>query len=493
MFKAIWKKWPFLFKLRLFLGLILLIFFLTFLYLKVVPFGHISYSKNYLPHLRSGKGFIYGFTPAERVDLKSGDGPQLIGDPVYFSVFTPRTFDTAKMTIIYRDNLGLDTPLVEAGVLVDNVIWRYDLKPVDNKALDYLMLRWNKSEANGILFLQKDKNYDSLANFESDLAKGRLIGCDNPRENCLAVYNYSPKFDYQIANYQPALPLTLKIPLRGAHQFYVYVKNEPLRLEFSLVDLNQDIKPAPINIILSKGDQIIETKTISDSNPKPGSGEIEEKQVVINQPSLPAGVYKVEVKISDDMVIKQIISSVDHLSFINKVWPVSSAGPLKLYTESNFIQVKAFTPASLQTLTFGGQEFKLDEAYKQFNFQTEANTKNKEISFKKDDIIIENNGVFAWSPVSLFNPSLPKVDSNFSVKNPVKYIVAEYQKPQEEEGLKTAVVDFNLKGAYRENGKYSFMISVPGLKNDDKIKDNLEIYQIKIELNGRTLWQKIWQ
>ncbi|MEI6529566.1 MAG: hypothetical protein WCN88_04180 [Candidatus Falkowbacteria bacterium] len=494
MIKEDWKKWPFLFKFRLFLGLILVIIISVFLYLKVVPFGHITYERDYGSRIRSGKGFIYGFTPAERVDLKSGDVPRLIGDPVYFSVFTPRTFDKAKLTIVYRDNLALDTPIVEAGVLVDNIVWRYDLKPVDNKALDYLMLRWNKIEENGHLFLQKEKKYNSLNDFENDLAKGELSACANPMENCLALYNYPLEYNYQIVNYHPAQPLTLNTPLRGTHQFYIYLNNEPLRLDFSFVDLNQDLKPAPIKVILSSASgNIIETKDISDENLNPGSAKIEEKELTLSEPSLPAGVYKVEIKITDDMVIKKIFSTADRLSFINKVWPVSSAGPLRLYTDSNYLQVKALNPASLQTINFSSEEFSLSEAYRQFDFQSKSNANIKEINLKKDDVILENNGVFAWSSESLFNPGFPKVDRFFSVKNPLQYIIADYKQPKEEEGYKTASLELNLKGAYREKGKYSFMISVPGLKTEDGTKDNLEIYQIKIELEGRTLWQKIWQ
>jgi hypothetical protein len=493
MIKLFYKKWSFLFKFRLFLGLILLILILAFLYLKIVPGGHITYTRDYFSQLGSGKGFIYGFTPAERVDLKSGEVPRLIGDPIYFSVFTPRTFDKAKVTVTYRDNLGINTPVIELGVLADNIVWRYDLKPLDNKALDYLMLKWDKSESNGKLFLQKVKNYSSLNDFENDLARGQIKGCINKQTDCLAVYNYSPEYNYQIPNYSPALPLTIDTPLRGAHQFYVYIKDEPLRLSFSLVDLNQDLKPAPISIILSSGDKIIDTKTVNDANPNPGSGQTEEKNVVLEQKKLPAGVYKVEVKISNDMVIKKIASSVNHLSFINKVWPVSSAGSLKLYTDANYLQVKALSPASLQVINFGGQDFNLNAAYRQFDFQVSSILSSKEINLKKDDVVLENNGVFAFSPASLFNPSLPKVDRFFSVRNSFSYIVADYQAPQDSEGFKTATAELDLKSAYRENGKYSFMISVPGLKTDDGINDNLEIYQIKIELDGRTIWQKIWQ
>jgi len=493
MIKSFWLKWSFLFKFRLFLGLILFIIVVLFLYLKIVPFGRITYSRDYTAKFNSGKGFIYSFTPAERVDLKSSDAPLMIGDPIYFSLFTPRTFDKAKMTIVYRDNLSLNKPLVEAGVLVDNTIWRYDLKPIDNKGLDYLMLTWHKIEENGHLFLQKNDNYSSLAEWEKDLARGELKGCESGPENCLAVYNYNPPYNYQMSNYRTAVPIVLDKPLRGAHQFYVYLKNEVLRLDMSFVDLNQGLKPAPIEIILSKDNKTITTRRVDDANLSPGSGLIEEKQILIEEKNLAAGVYKVEIKISDDVVIKKIISSVDRLAFINKVWPVSSNGELTLYTDADYLQVKALNPASLQDISFGGQEFNLNETYRQFDFKTSAIEQIKKIKLKKDDVILENNGVFAWAPNSLFNPSLPKVDRFFSVKTAAKYIVADYKKPSEEEGFKTATVEFDLKGAYREKGKYSFMISVPGLKIEDSTKDNLEIYEIKIELRGRTLWQKIWQ
>ncbi len=493
MLKSIWKKWPFLFKFRLVMGIILFIIILIFLYLKVVPFGHITYERDYTKSFRSGKGFILGFTPAERVDLKSSEAPRLIGDPVYFSVFTPRTFDKAKMTIVYRDNLALETPIVEAGVLVDNVVWRYDLQPVDNKALDYLMLKWNKIEENGLVFLQKEKNYNSLAEWNKDFTSNNLKGCSGGAEKCLAVYNYSPDYNYQISNYRTGQPIVLDKPLRGAHQFYVYLNNEPLRLEFILADLNQDLKPAPININIYSGNTVIASGSLPDANLKPGSGEVEEKSLILQPKNLKPGVYKVEVKITDDMVIKKISSSVNHLSFINKIWPVSTTGALTLYTDSAYLQVKALNPASLQTINFGGEDFKVTEPYLQFDFKTSSLVKNKAVVLKKDNLVLENNGVFAWSTESLFNPSLAKVDRYFSVSTDANYIVANYKKPFTEEGIKTATVEFNLKDAYRENGKYSFMISIPGLKAEDNIDDSLEIYQIKIELNGRTLWQKIWQ
>jgi hypothetical protein len=132
------NKWPFLSNIRLYFLIAIVILVAFFLYLKFLPFGQATYSRDYTSSWRSGKGFIYGFTPAERLG-SSTDAAVIVGDPVYFSVFTPRSFEKAELTVVYRDRLDIDTPLIEAGVLADNVVWRYDLKPLDNKSLDYLI------------------------------------------------------------------------------------------------------------------------------------------------------------------------------------------------------------------------------------------------------------------------------------------------------------------------------------------------------------------
>ena len=68
----------------------------------------------------------------------------------------------------------------------------------------------------------------------------------------------------------------------------------------------------------------------------------------------------------------------------------------------------------------------------------------------------------------------------------------DYDLPLAENDKTIASAEFDLIGVYREKGKYNFMISVPGLKEDDAVDDYLEIIEIKIEFSGRTLWQKIF-
>jgi hypothetical protein len=480
-----------LFKLRL-LGIIsIFLVVLVLLFLKVVPGGHITYTKNYASWLHSGKGFIYNFSPVERVDEKSSRLPRLIGDPVYFSVFTPRTFSKVKLTIKYKSQLSSTTPLVEAGVLADNIVWRYDLQPLDNKILDDLKLPGRRLEENGLTLWQEENSYHDLAGFFADLKINNLETCPGSLATCLAIYNYSPDFTFQFKGLKDSLPTLVDVPLRGAHTLFFYINNEPLRLELKFVDLNQDKAADPLAIILSKDGEVVKQVSLADENSNPTGGREELKSLILEEKSLSPGLYKVEIKITDDTVIKSIQSSLDRFVFVGKLWPVSLAKPLNIYTDSNYLQVKAFTPASVQDINFGEKTFSLAEPYKQFNFQVDNSSPVKEIKLTKDDVILETNGVFSFNKNMIFNPLLTKVDQFFKLGAGIKYILADYQAPIIENGETSASAELNLIGVYRENGKYNFMISIPGLKNDDNVSDYLEISEIKMEFSGRTIWQKL--
>jgi len=250
---------------------------------------------------------------------------------------------------------------------------------------------------------------------------------------------------------------------------YGFTEGNNIGIEFSIKTMNPDY------ILLLNNDTII------DEN-------------------LKNGLYKVEIKVRDDTVIKRIESSADKLVFINKLWPVSASLPLSLWTDAPYLQAKLYSPASRQTINFAGEDFILDKAYEQTDLIAHNPTSTAEIKLVKDDVILENNGVFAFSKDSLFNPMPKKIDRFFKLNNDIKYLLADYEAPLNyiEPEFKTQTVELNTKAAYREAGKYSFMVSIPGLKSSDvsgdtaNSSDNLEIREIKIDFSGRTLWQKLF-
>jgi hypothetical protein len=201
-------------------------------------------------------------------------------------------------------------------------------------------------------------------------------------------------------------------------------------------------------------------------------------------------LYKLEIKAGEDIVIKKINQAPSALNIIGKIHPVTATSlPLSFWTDSSFIKLTTNNPASLQEISYGNKTFELAEAYQQFEFSN-SEPGLKEITLNKDDVILETDGIFSFTPDSFFNPDFKKVDEHFVLGGDTKYVLAKYESPKElGNNLKQATVILNTQEAYREQGKYSFMISVPGLSLANS--GNLNIKEVKIDFSGRSLWDKI--
>ena len=483
--------------------LILLIFWLILagliVWFRVLPLGRATYSLTYPAkwNLLDGKGFIGRLSPQDRVEIKSGEAAKIIGDPVYFSVFTPRTFSEAKITITYKDNLTSSTPIIEAGVLVDNIVWRYKLAPLENKLLDSKFKDWYKLRDGNILLLQKNKNFATVNEF-LDILKNKsnnLCRTIDPK-SCLVLYNTDslaaylpvPLLPKEIVGFNP-----IDIPLQGTHQFYfIGPAKKSLNFEFNFVDLNLNKQSDPVIISLYQGANKIYSTTILDNFGGEGSGQTRSFSVpLVYQVSASSSVlYKLEIKGDDDIVIKKIVKAPSALNFISRIRPVTVPNlPISFWTDSSFVDLTTNNPGSRQILNFDGHNFSLTEAYKQFEFLSSKNGL-KELSLNRDDVILENDGVFSLTPETFFNPEFKKLDRHFVLNNETEYVLSEYQSPELiDNDFKKATVTLYTKEAYREKGKYSFMLSIPGLSLAGS--GNVLIKEIKVEFSGRTLWDKI--
>ena len=463
---------------------------------KIVPNGQMTYSLSYPAKINilGGKGFIGNFTPADRVTIKPGQAANITGDPVYFSVFTSRTFSEAKVTVTYQDNLTTSTPIIEAGVLVDNIIWRYQLASLENKLLDNSFSTWSKIQSGDTLLLQKNKNFSSVEDFLASLKSQSQNICDNKNiKSCLALYNVDnlSNDNYnlnEITDFKP-----INIPLQGAHQFYFMAHgNQTLKFDFDLADLNLDKKSDPVVISIYHGDKKLYSTTITDNFGGDGTGVVRNFFVPLSYPAISSStdLYKLEIKAGEDIVIKKIKQAPSTLNIIGKIHPVTVANlPLSFWTDSSFIKLTTNNPASRQEISFGNKNFSLSQPYQQFEFLS-GESGLKKVTLNKDDVILENDGIFSFTPDSFFNPDFKKVDENFILADDTKYILANYRTPKDlGNNLKQASVTLNTKEAYREQGKYSFMISVPGLSLANS--GSLNIKEVKIEFSGRSLFDKI--
>ena len=114
-----------------------------------------------------------------------------------------------------------------------------------------------------------------------------------------------------------------------------------------------------------------------------------------------------------------------------------------------------------------------------------------DIVIARDDLILSGRGVFSFSKENLLNPNYKQVDSDLNLKN-ISYVLANYNLSKiNENDWVFANINFDLRKAYREDGKYGFLISVPGLKVEDNLGCGVEISEIRVDLEGRSLLNKI--
>ncbi len=477
-------------KIRIIFWTILVIIVFALFWFAVVPIGRVSYLTDFC----KSSEFIGVLTPTERLDGDSGCVQKIIGDPVYFSLRTPRTFDKATMEIKYRTSENYPG-VIEIGNLVDNIVWRYDLGPIENEAINKLSLVWDAIQEEEIMLLQRDKKYNNIQDFLDEIEKeDSEINIDE-----LLLYNYDLQKEYILKDYVSSEENnSIVIPLRGSYQFYTYIKDEDLKFDFSIIDLNQNRDKDSIEVLVFYEDQVIESVELEDDgNNKDDSVMSLERNLNLNSVNLPEGVYKIEIKANNDIITTNIETKQSKLSFMNKLWIYNNDDDIEnidLYTNSNHLQFNTASPESLQTVTVNDKDIAIEETYSQYavNVLRASSTELSKIYLERDGIIVSGNGLFSFNEENYFNPVIKKFDSNVDINNEnINFVLADYKIPDVEGEWRIVTQEFNLKDSYREFYKYGFIISVPGLDSEDDINDWVEIDKIIFNLEGRGLFEKL--
>lgn len=468
--------------LRLSLWGLLTLVLAIILYLGIVPFGHITYKHNFV----GSDEFIGKLTPTDRVNTLADGKKVVIGEPIYFTLHTPRSFDRAKLKLKYKNTK--EAPVIETGVLVDKTIWRYDLQPVANRTLDQLGMVWDKTREGDLLLLQRNKEYDSIESFIFN----------PPERSRVALYNYDIGADYVINDYESVEdPYFIDYPIRGGYEFYTYIKDEEMDINFTFVDLNENNDPDQIDLHLYIDNVLLDARHLDDDGIETDTRErTGERFMNIKLASLPEGVYKLELRANDDIVTKRIETKQKKISFINKLWLMSNSDfDISLYTDSKKLAVKTTDPESLQTIVAGQSQLPIEETYKQFETIIEGASSSDhihKITLEKDGVILAGNGVFGFTVDAIVNPSFKKVNELFSADDDgVDFVIADYREPHIESGLAVTEIDIDLSRAYREDLKYSFILSLPGLKYEEGSEKGIEISEIEVDLSGKSLFEKI--
>lgn len=432
-------------------------------------------------------------SPQERYAFSPNGSLLMLADPLYFSVFSPRPFQNIELEIIYRPYLSNSKPIFEAGFLADAKLWRYRLQPVYNQWLEKYLTNWTLVSDGKLKLYQKGDNFKSVREFISYWEKDKPEACQSV--NCLALYNVSPNTLKPILNID-----SLKIKktdtifpygLRGSHQLYLYLNEDYLKISGTFSDLNENKDLDSLEIVLLDTN---EKKVILDIGDKRGEKELSYEESIdygfnFQEDDLKQGLYKLEIRASDDIVVKNLQINSSYLSVINKIWPISQ-GPISLKSDTNYLQVKSLSPLSNQRLEFGDKQLDVSEIYKQYEIQNDKG--DNIISLERGGLILENSGVFSFDDGDILNPNYPQLDRySFQNKN-LQYILADYSQADSIEGdWRRSTLHFSASDLYRENGHYNLILSIPGLKLNEGVGGLMEIKEIKIKYYGPSLWQKL--
>lgn len=442
------------------------------------PFGKVTYRHNFSRQYFLGKGFFHKFGPSERIiDNK------IMGDPVYFYLNSPRNFSQAKLKIKYlispqalENNKYIN---IETGVLVDKENWQYSLSPIFNNILSNLSESQNVQIEDGLFFYQKN---DDFKNYQEFL--------DNNNLSSSFFYNYNFNYNYHLPDYSPSSSdeiLTIN-NIRGSHSFYVYLKDEDLKIDFSFLNESknkQNDSPKNLSIFVYYQDKIIfsEDNLFFDNS-------LEHQ---LNLSDLPEGAYKIEIKTNNDILIKTIKTPLSKLVFINKVRLDNQTAGLALFSDKNNFRIKALESLCLGEIKIDDNVFPIDKIFQQFNIVIDKNNNNPKqltkISSDSCGFLFENNGLFSFSEESFFNPTLNKLDEFTNIET-IDFLLGNFKLPKKIDNYYISEVDINLIGAIRDKDGYGFVISAPFLKNIDNLQ-YIEIKEIEIELNGKNLFTKI--
>jgi len=459
------KKWRLIWLSGLAIMLVIL------LMLSVSPSGKASYKTNFIKD-----SYFFGkLSPQERIVIDNQ--AKIVGEPVYFSLFTHRPFSKAKLTI----DFSTPPDLLEIGLRRDKTVWNFDLKPLYSSTVEKLASSPKSFVEDGIILWQKEKKYNSLDSFLSHL----------PRLSSVISYRYALPNNFKMSEQGSGEIKNYKIGLRGAFQFYTYSSGQPIELSLDIKDRNESVKPSDTELNIYKGSELVSSQKVVDEQKQV------DKNIFIRSKNLEPGVYRVELKADDDIISENLKTAQKKIAFTGRLWIVESDNlPKNIYSDSETISAQTNNPSSRQTVLVDGKKLNLEETYKQFSLLTLDNSRKlKEVVISKRDIILSGDGVWSFSKDCFFDPTI-KTLTAASKEDALgaDYLIASYLPVQKlDNGFYRASVDFDLNEAYREDGKYSFMISAPMA---DLSKQPLIIKNLKVDLSGASIKDaiyKVWQ
>jgi hypothetical protein len=494
-------------------------------YRNIVPTGklHIHFNAN-----QTESAAIKNFAASEPDvvlgrDTKTGESYRLITqDLVSFDVKVPKPFKQATVRVTYQNPQGQTDLAVGAVQKAGGYYFREAAQY--NESLEKLPSYWQKTRSGDLVLYQRD---GLLADLRSQLDELHQTTDQNtidhtneiealedqianhsftpiyadiaqfthqlPDPKKIVAYNYDLTGSVLLPDYQPAnQETTTAHTLRGSHEFYTYIKNESLVMNFALQELNRKAGVDNAKIEVFHGDDKVFSEAIADDGNTDADGSASLVTTTrINLPNLTEGVYRVAYTTKDDeTLIRSITTRQKYLVFIGHVYLADNAEysfagvneqPTTVYTDSKEISLSTAHVNGLQEVRFGSQSGKIDKIKQ--NLRLEKTTQNalETIILPRNDVTISGR-YFSFTPEQYFDPRMGSKDfaevSAGQLDN-YDYIIGNYPIAQIEGEWLVASQTVTVPQLYTEKGTIRMALNAPELKNNRRV---LKLKSIDIDL-----------
>lgn len=312
--------------------------------------------------------FLSLFIPQDRAsdvlyNTRTGSSMQVLSEtPVYMTVQTPRAFDSVTATVKYKtEHRGrIDFGVVE--LLSPLSVKKYAMDfPLIQEAID---AHWKQSvdSTTGQVVYSKDGR--DLATVKQQASEGVSIAL---ADTTLPVL-------YREKNSTGSQKRTIPVPLRGSHDFVVYVSSGTLQFDATLVDANLSggVDPATVIVVNEAQEEVFKKEFADDGNSTNNRVAGPAVPVSIEKTDLPEGVYHIVVQTSGDMVMKDIQARADKLVIKDHITlagvpripgsGVSAPAAATVFAQTSDLSAVTDSAESLQNLTTQGRVLTLSAA-----------------------------------------------------------------------------------------------------------------------------------
>lgn len=405
--------------------------------------------------------------PSERLaePERAADGTwrtQMTGDPVFIDLAPPSGFDAVTVTIAY-ENSG--HPVVELGALSSSIDEQFDLRPVENRALDGVP--WKRLTSGSLMLLDRRDRYASVDEFFRE----------PPERGRVAVYGTDAPIPYRLAGYRPAAAnREIEVSLRGHHRMLAYVEGEPLNVSFVVQDMNRQEGADPVIVSVYRGDEkepVARTVVADDGNTRDDQRSSKLRTVPISLLSPAAGFYKVEFTASADVFIRKILTRQRKFVFMDKLYLGDHVGysdvtpPITVVTDGRRLVARTPHAEAVQTIVVAGDRVALEQPNLRYVHDVRG-TGLAAVTSPKRDVLLETDGLFALSKDDFFDP-LPLAMQWYTTQRDLEsrgidFVLAAYEEPRVEGDVRSGTVTFDVKKlAKTKDGSYRFVITAPGI------------------------------